>query len=207
MKVVLEQITKKFNREWIFKNVNLEFISGDRVAVLGSNGSGKSTIIQIISGYLTPSNGRISWENESGKIAAGNIYRYLSICAPYLQQDDELTLRENVAFFLKFKTLRNQIGIEEFAQIVQLEKNLDKPLKFYSSGMRQRVKLGLAILADTPLLLLDEPTSHLDKKGIEWYQTLLRENAGERTIFVASNSEETETFICDKKIFIEQYKS
>jgi len=207
VKVVLEKIAKKFNREWIFKNVSLDFEAGDRVAVLGSNGSGKSTIIQIISGYLTPSDGRIRWENESLKIPAGEVFKYVSICAPYLQQEEELTLRENIEFFRKFKKLKSDIDIIKFAQIIQLEKNLDKPLKFYSSGMRQRVKIGLAILADTPLLLLDEPTSHLDKNGIFWYQNLLSENANNRTIFVASNSEETETFLCDKKIMIEDYKS
>lgn len=206
MQIVLDNITKKFNREWIFNNVRQHINSGDRLAILGSNGSGKSTLLQIVSGYLTPSDGRILWEFQGKKISAAEIYQYITICAPYLQQEEEFTLRENHHFFTQFKKLKNDLTATGFAEKINLPGSIDKPLKYYSSGMRQRVKIGLAVLAESPLLLLDEPTSHLDKEGIGWYQNLLRENAGDRTILVASNSEETETFICDKKLVIQDFK-
>lgn len=119
---------------------------------------------------------------------------------------DDFTLRENIAFFQKFKSLRGNISLNDFAQKIQLEKHIDKQLKHYSSGMKQRVKLGLAILADTPLLLLDEPTSHLDANATNWYQTLLQENIAGRSLFVASNSHDDEIFLCKDRIVMEDFK-
>ncbi len=98
------------------------------------------------------------------------------------------------------------MSASEFVSTIQLEKQQDKQLGYYSSGMRQRVKLGLALLADTPLLLLDEPTSHLDTNAIKWFQDLLSENTEDRTLFVASNSHQDEIFMCTENISVEDFK-
>ncbi len=126
--------------------------------------------------------------------------------SPALSLYDDFTLRENIAFFQKFKSLRANISLNEFAEKIQLEKHIDKQLKNFSSGMKQRVKLGLAIFADTPLLLLDEPTSHLDANATKWYQVILTENMYNRTLFVASNSHEDEIFLCNERVVMERYK-
>ena len=72
--------------------------------------------------------------------------------------------------------------------------------------MKQRVKLGLAILSDTPILLLDEPTSNLDSNAILWYQNLIQKNLENRITFVASNNQKDESFFCEREIKIEDYK-
>ncbi len=105
-----------------------------------------------------------------------------------------------VEFFLQFKKLKDGVDVKSFSEIIELEKHNNKQLQHFSSGMRQRVKLGLAILADTPLLLLDEPVSHLDKNAILWYQKLLQNNISNRTLFVASNSQADEIFLCRGKM-------
>jgi ABC-2 type transport system ATP-binding protein len=173
---------------------------------LGGNGSGKSTLLQVISGYLSPSEGNILWSHHDQKIETTDIFKSVSLCTPLLSLYDEFTLRENVAFFLQFKTLRNSQSIDQFMDAIELEKQSEKQLKFFSSGMRQRVKLGLAILAETPVLLLDEPTSHLDKKAILWYQKILEQNTSDRSIFIASNSDQNEIFMCRQEVIVENYK-
>lgn len=206
MQVALENIGKRYNREWIFKDVNRTFESESSCAILGSNGSGKSTLLQIISGYLTPSAGAVIWKNAYKEFSSDNVFSHVSMASPAMSLYDDFTLRENIVFFQKFKSLRGNISLNDFAQKIQLEKHIDKQLKYYSSGMKQRVKLGLAILADTPLLLLDEPTSHLDANATKWYQTLLQENILGRSLFVASNSHDDEIFLCKDRIVMEDFK-
>jgi ABC-type multidrug transport system ATPase subunit len=206
MKVQLQNIGKRFNRDWVFQEMSMEFDSQTCTAIIGGNGSGKSTLLQILSGYLSPSAGSISWQLNNTPVRVEELYKQLSWATPYVSVYDEFTLKENVEFFLKFKSLRNGMGVNEFAEIVQLQNQINKPLKQYSSGMRQRVKLGLAILADTPLLLLDEPTSHLDAHYSKWYQTILSENQTNRTIFIASNNNADEIFLCKQNIEVERWK-
>lgn len=206
MQVSLENIGKRYNRDWIFKNIHLDFETGTNCAILGSNGSGKSTLLQILSGYLTPSSGIITWSHSERNYSNDDVFSHISMASPALALYDDFTLRENISFFQKFKSFRGKMGALEVAEKIQLEKHLDKQLKYYSSGMKQRVKLGLAILADSKLLLLDEPTSHLDANATKWYQYLLEGNISERSLFVASNSHKDEIFLCSRQISMEDYK-
>ncbi len=206
MTVELQNIGKRFNRDWIFKEITMRFEGPSCTAIVGGNGSGKSTLLQIISGYLSPSAGGITWQCNGGAVQVEELYKHMSWATPYVSVYDEFTLKENVEFLLKFKSFRNGIGLNDFAQIVQLENQMNKPLKQYSSGMRQRVKLGLAILAETPLLLLDEPTSHLDAHYSKWYQSILSEHQTNRTIFIASNNNADEIFLCKQTVEVEQWK-
>lgn len=200
LEIILENIGKKFNRDWIFREINKHFANGDRYAILGGNGSGKSTFLQLLAGFLVPGSGNISWKIGGKEIEVDQVYRYVSIATPFLTLYDQFTLKENVEFFLQFKKLKDGVDVKSFSEIIELEKHNDKQLQHFSSGMRQRVKLGLAILADTPLLLLDEPVSHLDKNAILWYQQLLQNNISNRTLFVASNSQADEIFMCREKM-------
>ena len=203
MEVSLTNIGKRYNREWIFRGINATYRVGDSVAILGANGSGKSTLLQVFSGYLTPSEGSIQWHNDGKRVGVENIFRDVALATPYMTNYDEFTLQENIDFFLSFKKFRNNMSVREAAELMGLSKQLNKQLKHYSSGMKQRVKLGLAILSDTKILLLDEPSSHLDINAISWYQDLLKKNSSDRVVFVASNKEEAETIGCSLKINIE----
>ncbi len=206
MNITLKNIGKRFQKEWIFQGIETTFHQNDKVAILGNNGSGKSTLLQIISGYLTPSEGSISWTNRNQKIGVAEVYRSVSLATPYMAVYDEFTLKENYEFFTAFKSLQRISSATEFAEEVGLGHALNKPLKEFSSGMRQRVKLGLAIIADSDFLLLDEPSSHLDAKAIDWYNQLVQKYAADRIIFVASNKEESEIPFCNRRIDILDFK-
>lgn len=207
MQITLNKIGKRYNYEWIFRNVNYEFSDSDNYVILGGNGSGKSTLLQVIGGSLTSSEGAINYSvNNHKQVSVENIFHHLSFASPYLELFEEFTLSESIEFQAKFKPFYKELNTKSIIALTQLEKAKDKQLKQYSSGMKQRVRLAMAILADTPLLLLDEPTSNLDKKAIDWYQELISKYTNNRLVIVCSNQIEHEYFFCKKQLHIEDYK-
>ncbi len=206
MEISLDNIGKRFQREWIFRKVSLNLVQNDRVAILGANGSGKSTLLQILSGYLTPSEGKIIWKENDQMIGVQDVFKHVALATPYMTLYEDFTLRENIQFFSSFKSFRDGLSLLEVAGKMGLSVQIDKPLKFYSSGMKQRVKLGLAIMSNTNILLLDEPSSHLDANAILWYQNLVQDFSSNRIICVASNKEETETLFCNKHLEVADFK-
>lgn len=206
MKITLEGVGKKFNYEWIFREINLEISPENTLAITGSNGSGKSTLLQIISGHMMCSEGRLTYQINNTIVTEEDIYKHISIAAPYLELIEEFTIPELVSFHLQFKQFNDKIGIKEFLDITGLVASRKKPIRYFSSGMKQRVKLALAILSKTDILLLDEPTSNLDSKAVEWYQGLINDFGKHRTIVVCSNLLKQEYAFCANVISINDYK-
>ena len=206
LSIQLNNIGKKYVNEWIFKNVSLSILPSQKLVVLGSNGSGKSTLLQTIASFLIPSKGELSWKNGQEKIDDEEIYKHLSMASPYMELIEDFTLTESIAHQKKFKPFLNNFSTKEIIEIMQLQHASEKYLKNYSSGMRQRVKLGLAVLADCPVLLLDEPCTNLDAKSIEWYQKLIKQYALQKTVVVCSNTVKEEYAFCDTIFEIEKYK-
>jgi ABC-type multidrug transport system ATPase subunit len=187
MQIQVENLGRKFNKDWIFRNFDTTFQSNQPVAITGANGSGKSTLLQILAGILPATEGKVIYTFHQKNIEAEKIFRYLSLAAPYQELIEEFTLQESVAFHLQFKSFKNKLASNEFIKIIGLEKARHKPVKNFSSGMKQRLKLGLAFFSDTPILLLDEPTSNLDKNGVNWYQQYLGDNIADRLVLICSN--------------------
>ena len=206
MQISLENIGKKFGREWIFRGVNHVFVPGKPTVILGANGSGKSTLMQVVAGSLMQGEGNLKYELDGKKIEQDTVYQYVSIASPYLELNDDFTLAETISFHGKFKRWRNGLDEKTVLQISQLVHAKDKQLKNFSSGMKMRVRLLLAILSDTPLLLLDEPCSNLDRQACEWYGNLVAENADQRTIIVCSNQVREEYFFCTEELTMERFK-
>jgi ABC-type multidrug transport system ATPase subunit len=206
MQIILEKISRKYNFEWIFRNIDYRFESGEAYAILGSNGSGKSTLLQIISGHLHPTSGNIYYKLDDKNIEPDFFFRHVSYSGPYLEILEEFTLEEMIRFHHQFKSFRGNLSVEQVILATTLVKNRTKPIKYFSSGMKQRVKLTLAILTDTPIVLLDEPASNLDQQGIEWYRNLVRSNSQDRIIIICSNSQAAEHDFCGHEIVIDHYK-
>lgn len=206
LKIQLDNVGKRFNKEWVFRKINLEFSSDNNYVVLGRNGSGKSTFLQTLAGRYEPSDGTVKYTIDEQEIVADEIYKHLSICAPYLELFEDYTLVESIELQSKFKPFIEGIELSYIPELLQLASSKDKQLKYYSSGMKQRVKLGLGILADTSILLLDEPTNNLDKNGFDWYQKLIAANSNERLIVVCSNDQAHEYEFCNESLNIEDFK-
>jgi ABC-type multidrug transport system ATPase subunit len=167
MNISLQNIGRRFNKEWIFKGISYQFEQGEKYAVLGPNGSGKSTLLSILLGSLTPSEGTLAYLNPR-EINVERIYQYISFAAPYIDLIEEFTLQETIAFHFQFKGYADGLDEMGLLSLLGLEKSQDKALKHFSSGMKQRTKLALACCTNSPILLLDEPTSNLDTQGVDW---------------------------------------
>ncbi|SKB72543.1 ABC transporter ATP-binding protein [Daejeonella lutea] len=205
MKIILENIGRRFNREWIFRNVNYTFENDRSYAILGANGSGKSTLLQVISGSLTSSEGTLCYRQNDITIDIENIFPELSLAAPYLDLIEEFSLSEHIDFHFQFKKYRDGYDKKALISLLNLQQSEHKSLKYFSSGMKQRVKLALAFCSDTRVLLLDEPTSNLDLQGVEWYLSLIRQFSKDRLVIVCSNQEHEYAF-CEDKIVVTDYK-
>src|ERR1700733_8801555 len=92
--ITLENIGRRFNREWIFRGIDYIFQGSETYAILGPNGSGKSTLLQVLNGSLTPSAGKLSFFNGENGIEAEQVFQHLSLAAPYLELIEEFTLTE-----------------------------------------------------------------------------------------------------------------
>ena len=198
MKIVLENIGRRFNKEWIFRNISYEFSLSGKYAVLGTNGSGKSTLLQIISGSASQTEGLIQYNDEE------NLFRNLAYAAPYLELAEEMTWNEAVHFHGKFKSFAPSLKDKDVIALSGLEASAEKQIRNFSSGMKQRAKLALAILSDTPLLLLDEPSTNLDAASVKWYQSLINDFAKEKLVIVCSNYNKEEYSFCEKELILKQ---
>ena len=201
----VQNSAKRFQREWIFKNLDLELSAGDALAITGSNGSGKSTLLKCLSGAIPLTQGSIEYRLGTTPLPEESWFRSLAIATPYLELPEEFTLNEALSFHFQFKKPLNQLSTQEILAILGLEKHQSKSISQFSSGMKQRVKLAIAIFSEVPLLFLDEPTTNLDKQGVSWYLELIQQYAQDRVLVICSN-EPREYDFCEKKISLEDYK-
>ena len=205
--ISLNKLGKKFNKEWIFRNLDYEIQAGQKLVILGGNGSGKSTLLQVISGFVSPNEGFVNFtQSTSEKIEADKIKNHISFASPYLQLVEDFTLTEMIEHAQIFKPYKPSVSAKEVTSLIELQTAENKFIKQFSSGMKQRLKLGLAILADTSVLLLDEPVSNLDKNAIVWYKELISNYTKDRTVIVCSNDISDEHFFCNTKLNVMDYK-
>ena len=204
MKLEAHTIGKRFNRDWIFKNVSIAVESCSSLAITGSNGSGKSTLLQVLSSLTVPTTGTVLFFKDTEEVDDSDLYKNISFVSPYQEIIEEMTLSELLEFHRSFKNIRIK-NSTEFAMYCGINKGQNKEIRYFSSGMKQRAKLGLALLSDTPLLFLDEPTSNLDKQGSDWYLSEIKKLIGKKTILVASNIPEEYAF-AEQVIRISDYQ-
>ena len=203
--ITLKNIGRRFNRDWIFKGVDYAFTQGESYAILGSNGSGKSTLLQILNGSLTPSAGKIDFSLGDSAIEIDQVFESLTLAAPYLELIEEFTLTEIIDFHFKFKRYLSGMDSSAVIELLGLQGSKNKMIRYFSSGMKQRVKLALAFCSDTPILMLDEPTSNLDSQGVDWYLSLVQQYAQNRLTIICSNQQHEYSF-CKHRLSITDYK-
>lgn len=213
VQVSLTDSGKRFNRDWIFRHLNYTFETGKAYAITGPNGSGKSTLLQAIAGSMYLSEGELEYrilntecrtdEGENGKrdqetVDIEKVYQCLSIAAPYLDLVEEMTAKEFLHFHGQFKPLLAAVSIEEILSLTGLEKAADKQVRYFSSGMKQRLKLAQAVFSNVPVLLLDEPCTNLDAPGYQLYHELIKTYCLHKLIIVSSNDAQEIDFCADR---------
>lgn len=204
--IQLKSAGKKFLQQWIFRHLDLQIHPFEKIAITGYNGSGKSTLLQVISGFQSLNEGSVSYFQNNTEVQSDAFYKKISLAAPYLDMHEEYNMHELIAFYSSFKPFLHAMSENDIVSIVELDESKNKPIKYFSSGMKQRIRIALAVLSDVPVLLLDEPLSNLDKKGVAWYQNLLKDYTSGKTIIICSNNIEDEIAQCDRRIDLHHFK-
>ena len=186
MTITVSNLGKRFNREWIFQGLTAEFTSGNIYAITGSNGSGKSTLMHVLWGQVPPSKGIIAFTMDNISIPVEEAFRHVSIAAPYMDLLEEFTLREQIEFHFRLKG-KHGLTTAEIIERIELVAAANKPIKQFSSGMKQRLKLGLALFSNAEAIFLDEPTTNLDEAAANWYMKILKAEASNKLVFIATN--------------------
>jgi ABC-type multidrug transport system ATPase subunit len=205
MQISLSEAGKRFNRDWIFRKISYDFSSGNSYAITGPNGSGKSTLLQVIAGAMVTSEGQVSYKISGKKMDGEQVYKLLSIAAPYQELIEEMTLTEFLSFHGKFKPLLTGFTVARAIGEVNLSSAANRQIRYFSSGMKQRAKLAQAFFSDVPCLLLDEPCTNLDVEGIALYHRLVEQYTRDRLVIVSSNDVQEYGF-CTEEIRMEGYK-
>ncbi|MBO6515464.1 MAG: ABC transporter ATP-binding protein [Bacteroidia bacterium] len=205
IEIAVEGVSKRFKKDWIFRGVEHRFAQGSKTAVLGRNGSGKSTFLKLLTGYVGLSEGLVQWTLNDEALDMAKWHHHFSYCAPYLELIEEYSLEESLRFHFDLKPLRKEITLASVLEDSGLAAHMKKPVGLFSSGMKQRLKLILALCSDVDVYFLDEPCSNLDEAGIAWYQTMVESVSQDKSLIVASNSK-VEYYFCDQQIDIQGYR-
>jgi ABC-type multidrug transport system ATPase subunit len=205
MKILVHNLSKRYSSEWIFRNLNFEFEFNKSYAISGSNGSGKSTFLQILAGKLPPTEGKISFVEKEKTIREEDLYKSISMCAPYIELIEEFNLIEMLDFHFHLNPMRNKLKVPEIIDLLSFNKHRIKRIADFSSGMKQKLKLALAIHTDKKCLILDEPSSNLDENTKQWYKDTLQANSINKTVIIASN-EEMDFMEDSVRMNVEKYK-
>lgn len=205
MQLIAGQLGKKYRREWIFRRVDLTLSAGSSYTFVGPNGSGKSTLLQLLAGSLPASEGTLTYSQNGKEIEPDNWFRHVVLAAPYLELIEELTLLELLDFHQQFKPFKAGLSIDTIVERLLLTTARHKEIRYFSSGMKQRVKLGLAFFSDAPVVILDEPTSNLDAQGTAWYRTEVQQLATNQLLLIGSN-QSAEYDFCPNVFDVTQWK-
>jgi len=205
MQVVVQNAGKRFNRDWIFRRMSFTFNSGQAYAITGPNGSGKSTFLQAVTGAVNITEGSVQYLVNNAPVPADAMHSHMAIAAPYLELIEEMTAKEFLMFHQTFKPFIAALSINDILNQVELAAAADKQIRYYSSGMKQRVKLAQAIFSDVPIVLLDEPCTNLDASGYSLYHKLIEEYCTGRLVMVSSNDINEYDF-CTSRLNILDYK-
>lgn len=205
MDIILKNLGKRFNTEWIFRNLDFHFHAGKKYAITGPNGSGKSTLLQVLSGAMGHNEGDLIFQEPDKILNPEHIHKKISFAAPYLELIEEMTLTEFLHFHQQMKGWVQPYTTNSIIPLVQLASSRHKKIRDFSSGMKQRVKLAQAVFSNTTIILLDEPLSNLDAEGIALYEQLINDHCGGRMVIISSNDRK-EYHFCDDVIDIKKYK-
>ncbi len=199
MQVELQGIGKRYHSQWVIKDLYHTFSEGNIHALIGQNGSGKSTVLRIIGSSLIPSEGSVTYASNGEEVAIEDVATLVNFAAPYAQLVNQMSVEEYVAFYSNFRTLNEGEDFDSFYEKCDLVEHKDKLIGELSSGMLQRFKLALAFLFSSKMILLDEPTANLDEERIQWFENLITTERRGRTIIIASNLAH-EIALCSTKL-------
>ena len=197
----LDGVSKRYDMQWIFRDLNSAFHLGNTYAIKGYNGSGKSTLLRILSAMESPTLGKRTYLQNKVALPEDKIYSILSFSAPYMNLPSHLKVIELIHFHAQFKSMT--ITPDELLEDVQLVKSKNKLFETLSSGQKQKIKLALAICNTDPVLLLDEPGTNLDNYNYKWFSDKILAHKEAKLICIATN-ESRDLDMCNESLVISE---
>lgn len=185
MEIHIHNIGKRYHGNWLFRHLEIKVTAGEALSVTGRNGSGKSTLMQIAYGLAQPSEGQVLLNG----FESADPHRLFAYSAPYMDLPTDFTALE--IFSLYKNAGKCSMETEAFSGFCGFDgKTMQRPLRYYSSGMLQRFKTALCLSSDAPVLMLDEPLSNMDNKGELWYRNCISDIRNKIVIVAGNNPKE-----------------
>ena len=196
-----------FGRRLIFNGINFGYKENGIYGISGPNGSGKSTLVKIIAGLLTASGGKMVHKNSEHEIIPEKLHNYIGFVSPYLVLYEEFSTWENLIYYAKIRGIPfdGDIATDLLKRFLLYDRR-DDLIKTYSSGMKQRMKFVFALIHKPRILIFDEPTSNLDEEGKKCVYDIVREQANNTIVIIASN-DQTDLDLCSETLDITDYKT
>ena len=202
MKIRLENIGKKIKHNIILKDINMELDSGHIYGFVGTNGSGKTMLMRILTGLISFTEGEFYVDERS--VQFGNeIYYDMGVIIEKPEFFNELTGLENLEMLAKLKNIISREEMIDSLNKVGLDPYNPKKVKEYSLGMKQRLGIAQAIMENPDILILDEVTNGLDEEGIAMvYEILSQEKEKGKLIIISSHYKQDIESLCDRIFLI-----
>jgi heme exporter protein A len=185
----------RFGRQKLFSDLNLQVESPVSLCVAGRNGSGKSTLLRILAGIMDPTRGKVTWSHGDTVLDRAALRNHLGFISPDVHLYGELTLLENLQFFARLRRVSHTASdLTAHLEQYGLAGHEHKLLATLSSGQKQRAKYIVSTIHKPPILMLDEPTSNLDRSGREAVATVVQTQRDRGILVIATNEEEEYKF-------------
>ncbi len=189
--VEVSGIQKSFGNRKVLKDINFTIETPNSIGITGHNGSGKSTLMKILAQIISPTKGKVTVKCDGNELPAERHLEVIKMVAPEMALYEMLTAYENLRFFATLASVpMPKTEQDRLLEVVGLADRGDDLVGAYSSGMKQRLKYAVALLAQPEVLLLDEPTSNLDDEGKQIVINIMKQQQSERILIIATNEQE-----------------
>lgn len=190
-KVEVSGIQKSFGNRKVLKDINFTIETPNSIGITGHNGSGKSTLMKILAQIIAPTKGKVTIKCDGNELPAERHLEVIKMVAPEMALYEMLTAHENLRFFATLASVPlPKAEQDRLLELVGLADRGDDLVGAYSSGMKQRLKYAVALLAEPEILLLDEPTSNLDDEGKQIVINIMKQQQNDRILIIATNEHE-----------------
>lgn len=188
--LTIRDVAKLYNGRLIFSGLSGQVEKGQILLITGDNGSGKSTLLRILCGLILPSSGEVLWHLNGTPMSPVEAMHGLGYVSPDMGLHDRLTASEHLCFFADLRRISHDAAwVTARLRDVQLGDYADYEVRTFSSGMRQRLKLACALVHDPLALVLDEPSSNMDQRGIELLHQIITKQLTRGIVVIATNEE------------------
>ena len=190
-RIDVDGITKTFGDRKVLKDINFAISAPNSVGITGHNGSGKSTLMKILAQIISPTRGKVTVKLDEKPLPEDRHLEVIKMVAPEMALYEMLSAYENLQFFAKLASVPMPRSEQDrLLALMGLAGRGDDMVGAYSSGMKQRLKYAVALLANPDILLLDEPTSNLDDEGKAIVIDIMAKQQQDKILIIATNEHE-----------------